>query len=73
MKKIKLFITNRLDTIERFGYETQKEFHSQSFENLLSSYRAGFIPLEIKAPLGKLILKEVEDTEDHRIIKYVFI
>jgi len=73
MKRIKLFVMNLADMKNVFGEETQKELHAQAFENLLSSYRAGFIPLELKTKVGKLSLKEVEDTEDHKIMKYIYI
>ncbi len=71
-KQIKLSFVNYEDTIEVLG-ESQKEFHQTAFNRLLVSVlNNNFAQTKMVLQHGVLYLHEVEDTEEHKIFKYIF-
>lgn len=72
-KEIKLRILNFYDSIAQLG-EKQREFHQSAFAVLLKYYKEyDSIPLTINIEDKQLSLHNINDTNDHKIINYIYL
>lgn len=72
-KEIKLRIFNFYDSIAQLG-DKQRDFHQNAFAVLLKYYKEyDSIPLDIQVDDKRLSLHNINDTNDHKIINYIYL